>query len=83
MKCHKKCNERCLANTICRGEGSTHGSMGPGLRAPEIITTESEPLQESFDGGEKLSEDQVGDKSAKDSDNSLVRDPCLCLCQLI
>jgi len=75
MKCHKKCNERCLANTICRGEGAMSGpsGSGSGFRAPEIITTESEPLQESFDSEDKLSEEN-GDK-AKESESSLVRIP--------
>jgi hypothetical protein len=50
MKCHKKCNDRCIANTICRGEGF-YPSI-PNLRsssqsmAPEIITTADQDLPE-------------------------------------
>lgn len=42
LKCHKKCNERCLANTICRGGTTLQTKVGN----PEIITTESEPQDE-------------------------------------
>lgn len=68
MKCHKKCNERCLANTICKGEG-TYPSIGSQTTAspysaqsgtaPEIITTESEPLPDNRNSAEGSAESTV------------------------
>lgn len=49
MKCHKKCNDRCIANTICRGEGfypSITNMKNPNQITPEIITTGEDEIQD-------------------------------------
>jgi len=64
MKCHKKCNERCLANTICRGEGAypmigSQASFSSQGGTPEIITTESDPLPDNRNSGDASAESTV------------------------
>lgn len=44
MKCHKKCYERCIANTTCRGQLYQAKPAGISGLTPEIIMTTSETI---------------------------------------